>query len=165
MQKNGSLKAYLGCILDETMSGEPMAYKTIKKIISRFNYLFKKSTFWHHVSGGFYATHWFSRILIMRALRGILILGKYWKIKFKVLGINVFNFFSILMRWLIYRKMSSIFQCVISINFKFVNDIGPNYLNEVFQWATESNRTLRNGYRKLNTHFAKQLLVKTDFLF
>ena len=45
MQKIGSLKAYLGCILDETMSGEPMAYKTIKKIISRFNYLFKRSTF------------------------------------------------------------------------------------------------------------------------
>ena len=28
---------YLGCILDETMSGEPMAYKTIKKINSRLN--------------------------------------------------------------------------------------------------------------------------------
>ena len=28
-------------------------------------------------------------------------------------------------------------------------DIGPNYLNEVFQWATESNKTLRNDYHKL----------------
>ena len=38
---------YLGCILDETMSGEPVAHKTIKKINSRLNYLFiqKKALF------------------------------------------------------------------------------------------------------------------------
>ena len=36
---------YLGCILDEPMSGEPMAYKTIKKINSRLNYLFRKKHF------------------------------------------------------------------------------------------------------------------------
>ena len=40
-------------------------------------------------------------------------------------------------------------QCILSTTFKFVNDIGPNYLNEVFQWAAESNRTLRNDYLKL----------------
>ena len=33
---------YLGCILDEAMSGEPVAYKTIQKINSRLNYLFRK---------------------------------------------------------------------------------------------------------------------------
>ena len=36
---------YLGCILDEPLSGEPMAYKTIKKINSRLNYLFRKKHF------------------------------------------------------------------------------------------------------------------------
>ena len=44
-------------------------------------------------------------------------------------------------------------KCVLSTTFKFVNDIGPNYLNEVFQWAAESNRTLRNDYRKLKHPF------------
>ena len=39
-------------------------------------------------------------------------------------------------------------QRVISTTFKFVNDIGPNFLNEVFQWTVESNRTLRNDYRR-----------------
>ena len=39
-------------------------------------------------------------------------------------------------------------QCILSTTFKFVSDIGPNYLNEVFQWAPESNRTLRNDFRK-----------------
>ena len=37
-------------------------------------------------------------------------------------------------------------QCVLSTTFKFVNHTGPNYLNEVLQWATESNRTLRDNY-------------------
>ena len=46
-------------------------------------------------------------------------------------------------------------QCVLSITFKFANGIGPNYLNEVFQWAAESNRTLRNDYRKLKHPFRK----------
>ena len=39
-------------------------------------------------------------------------------------------------------------QCILSTTFKFVNDMDPNYLNEVFQWAAESNRTLRNDYFK-----------------
>ena len=33
--------------------------------------------------------------------------------------------------------------------------MGPNYLNEVFQWAAESNRTLRNDYLKLKDPFRK----------
>ena len=32
---------------------------------------------------------------------------------------------------------------------------GPNYLNEVFQWAAASNRTLRNDYLKLKHRFCK----------
>ena len=43
----------------------------------------------------------------------------------------------------------------LSTTFKFVNDMGPNYLNEVFQWAAESNRTLRNDYLKLKHPFRK----------
>ena len=70
-----------------------MAYKTIKKINSRLDYFFRKNAIWHHVLGGSYATHWFSRILIMCALRGILILKKKLKKKFfKLLRINVFDF-------------------------------------------------------------------------
>ena len=46
-------------------------------------------------------------------------------------------------------------QCIISTTFKFVNDISSNYLNEVFQWAAESNITLRNDYLKLKHPFRK----------
>ena len=43
--KQNSPATYLGCILDETMTGETMAYKPIKKINSRLNYLFRKKHF------------------------------------------------------------------------------------------------------------------------
>ena len=46
-------------------------------------------------------------------------------------------------------------QCIRSTTFKFVNDMGPNYLNEVSQWVGESNRTLRNDYLKLKHPFRK----------
>ena len=100
--KQNSQVNYLGCILDETKSGEPMAYKTIKKINTRFNYLFRKR-------------HFFTRRL-RRLLRNALIQPHFdyactaWypnrnkKLKIKIQ--NVFNFVSILIRWLIYHKMS-----------------------------------------------------------
>ena len=44
-------------------------------------------------------------------------------------------------------------KCVLSTTFKFVSDTGPKYLNEVFQWAAESNRALRNDYPKLKHPF------------
>ena len=47
-------------------------------------------------------------------------------------------------------------QCILSATFKFVSDISPNYLNEVFQWAAESNGTLRNDYLKLKHLFRKR---------
>ena len=35
--------------------------------------------------------------------------------------------------------------------------MGPNYLNEVFQWSTEFNKTLRNDYRKVKHQFHKAI--------
>ena len=36
---------YLGCMLDETMSGEPMALKVINKINGKLKFLYKKNRF------------------------------------------------------------------------------------------------------------------------
>ena len=44
---------------------------------------------------------------------------------------------------------------ILSTTFKFVDDIGPDYLNGVFQWTAKSDRTLRNVYRKLKHPFRK----------
>ena len=53
----------------------------------------------------------------------------------------------------------------LSTTFKFVNDMGPNYLNEVFQWVAESNRTLRNDYLTLKHLFCKTTAVKNSLSF
>ena len=36
---------YLGCLLDETLSAESMAFKVINKIISRLRFLYRKNRF------------------------------------------------------------------------------------------------------------------------
>ena len=46
-------------------------------------------------------------------------------------------------------------QRVLLTTFKFFNDMGPNYLTEVLQWATENNRSIRNDYHKLKHPFRK----------
>ena len=46
-------------------------------------------------------------------------------------------------------------QNVISIVFNYFNKQCPNYLNEVFDVATESNFQLRNSFQKLKCPFRK----------
>ena len=66
---------------------------------------------------------------------------------------EIFTYESIDLNWL--PISDRINQRIFSTTFKFVNDMGPNYLHEVFQWAAESNRTLRNDYLKLKHPFHK----------
>ena len=44
-------------------------------------------------------------------------------------------------------------QCVNSMAFKYFNEQCPNYLNEVFDVATESNFQLRSSFQKLKCPF------------
>ena len=106
--KQNSQVTYLGCILDETMSGEPMAYKTIKKIDSRLKYLFKKNHFLAtslrrllcnaliQPHFDYACTAWYPNLH-----------KKLKKKKIKLVRRNVFDFASILITWLIYHRMSS----------------------------------------------------------
>ena len=43
--KYGKTVTYLGCLLDETLSGESMALKAINKINSRLIFLYRKNRF------------------------------------------------------------------------------------------------------------------------
>ena len=43
--KQHSQVTYLGCVMDETMSGEPMALKVINKINGKLNFLYWKNSF------------------------------------------------------------------------------------------------------------------------
>ena len=43
--KQDSKVTYLGCVMDETMSGEPMALKVINKIKGKLKFLYRKNSF------------------------------------------------------------------------------------------------------------------------
>ena len=164
--KQNSQVTYLGCILDETMSGEPMAYKTIKKINSRLNYLFRKKHFLTtslrrllcnaliQPHFDYACTAWYPNLC--KKLKNKIQTTQNKCVRFclnldKMAHISQNEFEK--SNWL--PISDRINQCIFSTTFKFVNDMGPNYLNEVFQWTAESNRTLRNDFLKLKHPFCK----------
>ena len=153
---------YLGCILDETTSREPMAYKIIK-ISSRLNYLFRKK---------YFLTPRLRQLLCNAMIQlnfdyAYPNLAK--KLKNKIHSTqNKFVRFCLNLDKMTYISQNEFEklnwfpisdrtnQYVLSTTFKFVNDIDLNYLNEIFQWAAEINRTLRNDYCKLKNPFRKK---------
>ena len=103
-------------------------------------------------------------------------LTKNSEIKFKLTRINVFVFCLSLdnldhisqnefenLKWLPICDRINI--CAPSTTSKFVKDIGSNYLNQVFQWATERDRTLRNAYRKLKHPIRKTTVGQNSLSF
>ena len=155
--KQKSQVTYLGCRLDETMSGEPLAYKTIKKINFRVNYLFRKKYFLTTSVScllcnaliqphfDYACTAWYPNLC--KKLKNKIQTTQNKCVRF---CLNIDDMTHIpqnefkKLNWL--PVSDRINQCILLTTFKFVNDISPNYLNEVFQWAAESNRTLRNDY-------------------
>ena len=144
--KRNSQDTYFVCIRDETMFGEPMAYKAIKKINSRINYLFRKKQFLAtslrrllcnalikpHFDYGWYPN-------LCKKLKKKIQTSQNKCVRF-ILNLNKMahisqNEFEKL-NWL--PTSNRINQCILSTTVKFVNDMGPNYLcfNELLK-ATE----------------------------
>ena len=139
---------------DETMSGEPMAWKTVKKINSRLNYLFRKKDFLipslrRLLCNALIQPHfdyaciaWYPNL--NKKLKNKIQTAPNKCIRFslnldKMAHISQ-NDFEKLNQLPISDRIN---QCILSTTFKFVNDTGPNYLKEVFQWTVESNRKKR----------------------
>ena len=138
--KQNSQVTYLGCILDETMSGEPTAYKTIKKINFRLNYLFRKKHFLTprlrrllcdaliQPHFGYACTAWYPNL--NKKLKNKIQTTQNKYVRFclnhdKMAHISQNEFEKL--NWL--RISDRINQCVLLTTFKFVSDIGRNYLN------------------------------------
>ena len=141
------------------MSGEPMAYKTIKKINSRLNYLFRKKHFLTTslrrllcnalIQPQFDYTYTARYPNLCKILKNKIQTTQNKCVGFclnldKMTHISQNGFEKL--NWL--SISDRINHCILSTTFKFVNDTGPNYFNEVFQCAAESNKTLRNDYLK-----------------
>ena len=123
------------------MSGEPMAYKTIKKINSRLNYLFRKKHFLTTslrrllrnalIQPHFECYAWYPNLCKKLKNKIQTAQNKCVRVCLKLdkmahVSQNEFE----KLNW--FPISDRINQCILSTTFKFVNDIGPNYLNEVF---------------------------------
>ena len=150
--KQNSQVTYLGRILDETMSGKPMAYKTMKKINSRFNYLCREKHFlttslWRLLCNALIQQHfdyacsaWYPNLC--KKVKNKIQTTQNKCVRFclnldKMAHISQNEFEKL--NWL--PISDRINQCILSTTFKFVNDMGPNYLNEVFNGLLKAIET------------------------
>ena len=84
--KQKALVTYLGCVLDESMSSEPMALKVVNKINGKLKFLFRKNKF---------VTLELRRMLcnvLIQPQPGTHILPKKQKRRYKLCKINVYAF-------------------------------------------------------------------------
>ena len=123
------------------MSGEPMAYKTIKKINSRLNYLFRKKHFLTTslrrllrnalIQPHFECYAWYPNLCKKLKNKIQTAQNKCVRVCLKLdkmahVSQNEFE----KLNW--FPISDRINQCILSTTFKFVNDMGPNYLMKFF---------------------------------
>ena len=159
---------YLGCILDQNLSGELMALNVIDKVNSRLKFLHRQNRFFNTLRRllgdaliqplfGYTCTAWFSNLskrLKLRlqasqnkSIRFCLQLDKRSIIRIKeFLQLNWLNVYT---RYL---------QFIVSDIFKFQNDQCPDYFNEIFSPAGENSVTTRSSNKKLKLPFRKAKL-------
>ena len=140
--KQHSQVTYLGCILDETLYGEPMALKASNKINGKLKFLYRKNKFltptlcrmlcnaiiqphFHYACSAWYPN------LNEKLKRKMQIAQNKciqfcWKLE-KRHHISSKEFESI--NWLPVNKR--VHLCINAIRIKFVNNACPHYLNEV----------------------------------
>ena len=86
--KQHSEVIYLGCVLDEKMSGKPMPLKVINKTNDKLKFLYRKKRFLSPELCRMFCNCLFSHILITHVQLGTLILLKKQKRKYKLCKIN-----------------------------------------------------------------------------
>ena len=157
---------YLGCMLDETVSGESMALKVINKINSRLKFLHRKNKLltpalrrllcnaliqphFDYTSSAWYPNltqKMKNKIQITqnKCIRYCLQLDKMTHI-----SKNEFE----TLNWLPVKDRCN--QSINSIVFKYFTKQCLSYLNEVFELACPNNLKTRNSYLKLICPFRK----------
>ena len=149
---------YLGCLLDETLSGESMALKVINQINSRLRFLYRRNRFLslrlrrllcnsliqHHFD--YACSAWYPnlnkrllsklQILLYKFIRVCLYLNNRVHI-----GRNEFE----QINWL---SVNNCFKQIIS-SMSF-NHTSPPYMNDVFKQAGQPNTTIKASLMKLN---------------
>ena len=158
--KQYSKVTYLGCILDETLSGESMATHVINKVNSRLRFLYRQNKFLDiplrrllcnaMIQPFFdYACNaWYPNLNAglkkrlqtaqNKCIRFCLKLGDRTSIK-----INEFE----KLNWLPIQERVN--QCTLSCVYKFQTKDAPDYMNELFSHAEYNGIPTRHSYQKL----------------
>ena len=155
---------YLGCVLEETMSGESMVHKVISKVNARLKFSHRKNKYLTPnmcclLCNALIQPHfdcacsaWYPNL--SEKLKKRIQTSRDKCIRFclqldKMSHISQKEFETI--SWLPIKERYN--QCVNSIAFKYFDDQCPHYLNEIFMKAPKSSSSLRNSYRKLQQPF------------
>ena len=157
---------YLGCLLDETMSGEAMVLNIVHKIKNKLRFLYRKNSFLtpalrRLLCNALMQPHFdyacsASYQSLTKNLKHTIQTTQKKCMRF-CLQLDNLNHISHeefdCLNWLpvTYRFK----QCVNAIAFKYFNEQYPNYLNEVFDVAIENNLQLRGSFQKLKCPFRK----------
>ena len=164
--KHYSKVTYLGCILDETMSGGSIALRVINKINSRLKFLLRKKNFLASVLSrllcnaliqahfDYASSVWYpSLIQKMKNKIHITQIKCIWYCLqlYKMTHISKNEFETL--KWLPVKDRFN--QSINSIVSKYFTKQCPNYLNKVFELASPNNLRTRNRYLKLICTFRK----------
>ena len=162
--KQHSQVTYLGCVLDETLCGEPMALKALNKINGKLKFLYRKNKFLtptlcRMLCNAIIQPHfdyacsaWYPNL--NEKLRKKIQIAQNKCIWFCLKldkHISSKEFESI--NWLPVNKR--VHQCINPITFKFVNNACLHYLNEVYEYAPQCRIESRNNFAKLKVPFQK----------
>ena len=164
--KQHSQVTYLGCVLDETLYGEPMALKVSNKINGKLKFIYRKNKFLtptlcRMLCNAIIQPHfdyacsaWYPnlneklkkkiQITQNKCIRFCLKLEKRHHISSK-------EFESI--NWLAVNKR--VHQCINPITLKFVNNAYPHYLNGVYEYAPQCRIESITIFAKLKVSFWK----------
>ena len=164
--KQHSKVPYLGCILDETLSGESMALKVIQKINMKLRFLYRKNKFLtpllrRMLCNAIIQPHfdyaclvWYSNLT--KALKNKIQVMQNKCIRFCLglgnlahVGEKEFK----MINWL--PTSDRIDQCLCSMIFNFFKENCPEYMSEIFHVASPGNIGTRFSYKKLKQPFRK----------
>ena len=174
--KQHSTVSYLGCILDETLSGESMALNVINKINSKLKFLYRKNKFLtphlkRMLSNALIQPHfdyacaaWYPQLTLNLKKRIQVVQNKCIRFCLDLentahIGYKEFE----KINWL--NTSDRFLQCLCSSAFKFIKGKCPEYMNEVFQIAHQSNMTTRSSYLKLSHPFRKTNMGQKNLSF
>ena len=149
---------YLGCILDDDLSGESMASKVLKKISGRLSFLYRKQSFFNSnlrrmLCNALIQPHfdyacsaWYSNL--NKNLTKKLQITQNKCIRFCLgldnrthIGVNEFK----TINWLPTQDRYK--QCVSVSAFKFCKGYGPAYMSEIYSLVDNPRSTRRSDYK------------------